>query len=246
MHNNSLIIVKKYFLLFENWCQNDICMILKTKRCCMRNARFKICDCIRELQFKVCDCMKKVRFRNISLQTAHFSCSHTSNCTYFMQSGTLNSNFIRQSRTLNRIFFIQHLFGFKITQILFLTFIFKQFFLTIWMICYALFKWIMKRKKLEVPLKGCLAHILLENLSNLSLFSLFFQVGVFNILQVRYFSHWVLSSSRIADNLLLEQIEENKKKLQNTIFICLSRSIQTYIYTCIKSYIYIMGGRIFL
>ena len=42
--------------------KDDICVILKPKRCCMRNAWFKVCNCMRMLRFEACDCMKKVRF----------------------------------------------------------------------------------------------------------------------------------------------------------------------------------------
>ena len=42
--------------------KNDISVILKPKRDCMKNERLKICDCMRKLGFEVHDCMKKVRF----------------------------------------------------------------------------------------------------------------------------------------------------------------------------------------
>ena len=42
--------------------KNDICMILKPKRCCMRNVPFEVRDCMRNAQFEVCDCIKKVQF----------------------------------------------------------------------------------------------------------------------------------------------------------------------------------------
>ena len=40
----------------------DIFVILKPKRCCLRNARFKVRDCMRMLRFEVRNCMIKVRF----------------------------------------------------------------------------------------------------------------------------------------------------------------------------------------
>ena len=64
-------------------------------------------------------------------ETTHFSCSRTSNRTFFMQSRTSNRNILMQSRTLNIAFLMQHLFGFKIMQISFLTLIRKNIFLAI-------------------------------------------------------------------------------------------------------------------
>ena len=61
--------------------KNDICVILKLKRCCMISARLKVRDCMRKLLFYIRDCIKKVLFK-----VQHFSCSRTFNRIFLMQS----------------------------------------------------------------------------------------------------------------------------------------------------------------
>ena len=78
-HNPLKKCVKSHYqslnkcFLFENGCQNGICMALKSNWCCLRNAwfevrycmgmlRFEVCDCIRMFWFEVLNCMKKMWF----------------------------------------------------------------------------------------------------------------------------------------------------------------------------------------
>ena len=56
----------------------------------------------------------------------HFSCSRTANRIFFIQSCTSNRAFLMQSRTSNSAFLLQHLFGFKIMQMSFLTLILNK------------------------------------------------------------------------------------------------------------------------
>ena len=68
----------------------------------------------------------------------------------------LNHAFLMQSRTSNRAFLMQHLFGFKIMQMSFLTLIFKQknICVTIGNVFYARFKRIIKQNCWGVPLRA--------------------------------------------------------------------------------------------
>ena len=103
MHKKSLPIVKKKCL--KMGVKNGICMILKPKTCCMRNARFEVRDCMRKVRFKYLTAWKRcgskcavwstiwsIRIKVLRttpfsyshiLRTTHFSCSHVLQTAHF-------------------------------------------------------------------------------------------------------------------------------------------------------------------
>ena len=59
-------------VLFENEFQNDICVILKPKMCCMRNERVEARECMGKLRLEVRDCMKNGRVGVRCMSNARF------------------------------------------------------------------------------------------------------------------------------------------------------------------------------
>ena len=86
--------------------KDDICVILKPTRSCIRNLRFKVHNCMRKLWFQVRDfskkkdlmynCMRNVHFEALSEGLGPFSCSHVLQTAQFSCNNSLASKSIKK------------------------------------------------------------------------------------------------------------------------------------------------------